>query len=265
MRHNDIDLKQWREANINVDSLWIIPQRDKSGKHKNVYHGNFVPQIPRELISRYTKKGEIVLDAFLGSGTSLYETQSLGRKCIGMDINPNILEYVKSQMVGENCSSEYYFGFCDNTDSFSVDYFMQEALESLGDKSVQFVILHPPYMDIVRFSENPNDLSHLSNLENFIQVFLKSCKNTLKFLDIGRYFAVVIGDVYKQSEVKPLGFYVMDKIKRNFSVKLKGIIIKNIEGNRGKLKTQNIWQYRAISSDYYLFKHEYIFVFKKEK
>lgn len=70
----------------------------------------------------------------------------------------------------------------------------------------------------------------------------------IKFLDVGRYFAVVIGDVYKQSEVKPLGFYVMDSIKRNFNVKLKGIVVKNIEGNRGKLKTQNIWQYRAISN-----------------
>lgn len=101
MHYNEIDLKNWRECGINVDSLWIIPQRDKSGKYKNAYHGNFIPQIPRELISHYTKKGEIVLDAFLGSGTSLYEAQSLGRKCIGMDINPKILEYVKSQMEGE--------------------------------------------------------------------------------------------------------------------------------------------------------------------
>jgi hypothetical protein len=70
--------------------------------------------------------------------------------------------------------------------------------------------------------------------------------------------------VYKNSEVLPLGFYVMDMIKRNFKVKLKGTIIKNIEGNRGKLGSGGIWRYRALNSDYYIFKHEYIFVFKKE-
>ncbi|WP_138091426.1 DNA methyltransferase [Helicobacter sp. MIT 05-5293] len=199
MRWNEIDLKDWKNANINVDSLWIIPQRDKSGKHQNIYHGNFIPQIPRELFTRYTKRGKIVLDAFLGSGTSLYEAQNLGRKCIGMDINSKILEYVKAQMEGE-CPSTYYFGFCDNTDSLSVDCFMQEALESLNDKSVQFVILHPPYMDIVHFSENPNDLSHLDNLTHFVQAFVRSTQNVIKFLDVGRYFAVVIGDVYKQSD-----------------------------------------------------------------
>ena len=56
----------------------------------------------------------------------------------------------------------------------------------------------------------------------------------------------------------------MNLIQNNFKVKLKGIIIKNIEGNQGKLKTENIWRYRALKSDYYIFKHEYIFVFKKE-
>lgn len=49
----------------------------------------------------------------------------------------------------------------------------------------------------------------------------------------GKYFAVVMGDVYKKSEVIPLGFYVMYMLKKNFKVKLKGILVKNIEGNRG--------------------------------
>ena len=72
------------------------------------------------------------------------------------------------------------------------------------------------------------------------------------------------GDIYKNSEVVPLAFKIMEAIKDNFDVKMKGIIVKNIEGNRGKLKTQDIWKYRALRSDYYLFKHEYIFVFKKQ-
>jgi len=45
-KFNDIDLDGWRESDINTDSLWLIGERAKSGKHKNVYHGNFIPQIP---------------------------------------------------------------------------------------------------------------------------------------------------------------------------------------------------------------------------
>ncbi len=56
MKHNDLDIENWKDCNINTDSLWLISERDKSGKHENIYHGNFVPQIPNQLIRRYTKK-----------------------------------------------------------------------------------------------------------------------------------------------------------------------------------------------------------------
>ena len=126
------------------------------------------------------------------------------------------------------------------------------------------MLFHPPYMDIIKFTDNPNDLSQIFNLQTFINAFVGVCKNTLQYLANNRYFALVIGDVYKNSEVIPLSFYLMDSIKRNFKTKLKGIIVKNIEGNKGKLGKNEIWTYRALKSDYYLFKHEYIFVFKKE-
>ena len=79
-KFNDIDLKNWKELDVWVDSLWLISARDKSGKHKNIYHGNFIPQIPNQLIRRFTKENDLVLDVFLGSGTSLYECESLNRK-----------------------------------------------------------------------------------------------------------------------------------------------------------------------------------------
>ena len=41
-----VDLNNWKESDINVDSLWLIDKRDSSGKHSNTYHGNFIPQIP---------------------------------------------------------------------------------------------------------------------------------------------------------------------------------------------------------------------------
>ena len=119
-------------------------------------------------------------------------------------------------------------------------------------------------MDIVKFTDKAEDLSQISDLSTFVKVFIKAVENAIEYLDKNRYFAIVIGDVYKNSEVIPLAFYVLNAIKRNFNVKLKGIIVKNIEGNRGKIGSENIWKYRALKSDYFIFKHEYILVFKKE-
>jgi hypothetical protein len=46
---------------------------------------------------------------------------------------------------------------------------------------------------------------------------------------------------------------------------LKAILVKNFDETKGKANQQSIWRYRALSSDFYIFKHEYIFIFKKTK
>ena len=260
MKHNDLNIENWKDCDINTDSLWIIKERDKSGKHENIYHGNFIPQIPNQLIRRFTKKGETVFEPFMGSGTTLFECEKLGRKYIGFDINPQIVDYVQQKT---SIGTDFFIKECSSLDTEKVNSNFKEAFDKLTVKSSQFVLMHPPYLDIVKFTDKDDDLSKIGNLKEFIGKFKIVCENSLKYLDKDRYFAIVVGDVYKNGEVLPLAFYCMDMIKRNFAVKLKGIIVKNIEGNRGKIGQNNIWKYRALNSDYFIFKHEYIFVFKK--
>lgn len=263
MTFNDLNIENWKQLDIDVNSLWIINERDKSGKHKNIYHGNFIPQIPNHLIRRFTKERDLVLDVFLGSGTSLYECESLNRKFVGLDINIKMIDYVNLQMANSQFKN-FSIHNCDVTDETQTKNEIEKGLNFLNEKKVKLIIYHPPYMDIVKFTDNPNDLSRIGDLKLFVNTFINVCRNTLPYLETNRYFALVIGDVYKNGEVVPVSFYLMNAIKYNFKTKLKGIIIKNIEGNKGKLGKNGIWTYRALKSDYYIFKHEYIFVFKKE-
>ncbi|MCI8520278.1 MAG: site-specific DNA-methyltransferase [Clostridia bacterium] len=253
--------QSWKNTNINVDSLWLIPKRDSSGKHSNSYHGNFVPQIPYQLISRYTQENNYILELFSGSGTTAFECENLNRNYIGFDINDEIINEVNRKMYNTHIS--YNTVNCDVTNPELFDLRIKNILNIHQQTSVDFLIAHPPYMDIIRFTEKDEDLSHISDINTFINKLISAMENGLNFLKKNRYFAIVMGDIYKNSEVIPLGFYTMNAIKLHFNVKLKGIIVKNIEGNRGKLGVNNIWKYRAIHSDYFLFKHEYIFVFKK--
>ena len=264
MKYNDINIKKWKDSDIDTDSLWLISKRTKTGKHKNIYHGNFIPQIPNQLIRRYTKKNETVLEPFMGSGTTLFECEALSRNYIGFDINDKIISFVEKSMSNDLLGyKDYYIKNCDVLNQKKIEKNFEKAKAKLNIKSSQFVLMHPPYMDIVKFTDDKNDLSNCKTTDDFIDKFLKTCGNSLSFLDKDRYFAIVIGDVYKNSEVIPLGFYCMDAILKNFNVQLKGTIVKNIEGNRGKQGTGGIWRYRALNSDYFIFKHEYIFVFKK--
>ncbi|GHS91446.1 hypothetical protein FACS1894139_07050 [Planctomycetales bacterium] len=259
----DENSKNWQESDINVDSLWLIGERDKSGKHRNLYHGNFIPQIPDQLLRRYTRENDVVIDLFAGSGTTLFECEKLRRRFIGFDLNLEVIDFVNSQMRG--AATKYFLHNGDVVNQENTAARVAESLAAFDRQSADFLIAHPPYLDIVKFTNLPEDLSQIADIKIFLPKFMQALANALPFLARNKYFAVVIGDVYKKSEVVPLGFYVMDAIKRRFKVKLKGVVVKNIEGNRGKLGQQNIWKYRALHSDYFIFKHEYIFVFKKDE
>mgnify|MGYP003530513947 CR=1 FL=1 len=252
----------WREVDLNVDSLWIIGERDKSGKHANVYHGNFIPQVPDQLIRRYTREGDTVLELFSGGGTTLFECEKLKRNYIGFDINKQIIDYVRGKMQ-PSTQIKYEICDCDVADFTEFNQAAINVCNEQGIEKVDFLIAHPPYLDVVKFTQDKRDLSQISDIDTFMSKFVDAMRNGLSFLAKDKYFALVAGDIYKRSEVVPLAFYMMDAVKKNFNVKMKGVIIKNIEGNKGKLGSQDIWKYRALKRDYFLFKHEYISVFKK--
>lgn len=259
--YNNLDPSKWREyTDITTDSLWIIDKRDNSGVHSGDYHGNFVPQIPYQLFSRYTKSGEWILDPFMGSGTSLIEAQRMKRNSIGIDLQSEVVnEALKRIQIEANKDCSYHVF---NGDSQTIN--MDKIMDSIGIKKLQFVIFHPPYWNILKFSDNNNDLSNAKTLENFLDSFGNIIDNSTKYLEKNRYCACVIGDKYANSQIIPLGFHCMNKfIEKNFL--LKAIIVKNFGETKGKNNQQGIWRYRAITNDFYIFKHEYIFIFKKLK
>ena len=138
----------------------------------------------------------------------------------------------------------------------------KRILETYNINSVQFIIYHPPYWDIIKFSEDENDLSNSTSLDEFINNFQQVVRNTSAILEKGRYCAVVIGDKYANSQLVPLGFYCMQATQQE-GLTLKATIVKNFEETKGKANQKALWRQRALQNGLYLFKHEYIFVFKK--
>ncbi len=257
---NDIDLKKWKDYDdIITDSLWLIDKRDNSGNHKGDYHGNFIPQIPNQLMKRYTKKEDWVLDAFLGSGTTLIECQKLHRNGIGIDIDPNILEIAKQRATTEKGSSQLEF---INGNSAIIN--LDSILKKHNIKKVQLVILHPPYWDIIKFNNIAGNISNADTLNDFLKQLSDIVDNMTQYLEYDRYVGIVIGDIYKKSQWIPLGSYIT-QMMLNKGFLLKSIVVKNISETKAKQNHKAIWRYRALLGGFYIFNHEYILILQKKK
>lgn len=225
-------------------SIWSFKERGEWATHKGDYPGNCSPYVVKNLLIKYSNKGDIVLDQFVGSGTTIIESLLLNRKAIGIDINDKALNITKSRI--KDIDGKYKLIKGDATKL------------TLQDKSVDFICTHPPYMDIIKYSNGINgDISLLSGEEFYNSIRLVA-RESYRVLKEKGYCAILIGDVRRNGFIIPVGFNVMQLfIKEGFS--LKEIIIKE----QHNCKSTEKWRDIAKKRNFLLIQHEYIFVFNK--
>ena len=262
-KYSDINLNEWKSYDHKkTDTLREFPARLKEGGHSNEYHGNYIPQIAQQLYERFTKKNDIVLDMFFGSGTSGIEAINMNRRCIGVELKEDLAESVSEKFTPKQLVTDVNIICADSTTELAVEK-VKARLDIMGEEKAQFLMLHPPYDDIIKFSDKKEDLSNCASTEEFYDLFEKVAKNGYDLLEKGRFAALIIGDKYANSQLIPLGFECMRRMN-NVGFITKSIIVKDMQGNeRAKGKTANLWRYRALAGGFYIFKHEYVMLFQK--
>lgn len=229
-------------------SVWSFPERGSWLTHNPSYRGNWSPHIPRNLILKYSKEKETVLDMFIGGGTTLIESKVLNRKGIGVDINQEALMISKKNLEF-NC--EY------NTEEQELILGDATNLVFIENKSIDLICSHPPYFNIIKYGDLKEDLSNL-DLHKFEQSLVKVALECFRVLKENKMCCIMIGDIRKNKEVYPLGFKLMS-IFQSVGFNLKEIIIKE----QFNCKSTHFWT--SKKRDFYLLKHEYIFIFTKKK
>ncbi|MNX88729.1 DNA methylase [compost metagenome] len=192
----------------------------------------------------------------------------MGRHGIGVELLNHVAEAAKVRIEGAqnpgDVETRVLVG--DSAAPGTVDR-VREELARFDKQHAELVILHPPYGDIISFSngERPEDLSNVETDGEFIARFEPVIANAFELLAPGRFMALVIGDKYAGGQWVPLGFMCM-QAAMDVGFTLKSIVVKDINGNeKGKGKNGNLWRYRALAQGYYVFKHEYVFIFQKPK
>lgn len=150
---------------------------------------------------KYSKKGDWILDEFLGSGTTLIEAKLLGRNAIGVDINSKALEISKKNLAFESFTNSKIF----IRQGSAID------LSFIKDESIDFICTHPPYADIIRYSDGLEGDISLLTYDEFLKQMRLVAKEAYRVLKPNRNCAYMIGDIRQKSFTKPLGMDSMQE------------------------------------------------------
>jgi DNA modification methylase len=245
-----MSVKRWEPEyfELEMNTVWSFPDRGKWATHDAKYRGNWSPYIPRNLILRYSAPGDFVLDQFAGGGTTLIEAKLLGRDILGVDINPAALERCH-----EKTDFEYQGAGCvkiKQGDACNLDF--------VNNDSVDFICTHPPYADIINYSDDISGDLSLLQVKNFLIAMESVAAECNRVLKTGKFCAILMGDTRKKGCVIPMSFDVM-RIFQNAGFTLKELIIKE----QHNCKASGYWKTNSIKYNFLLLAHEYLFVFRK--
>ncbi|HOK56215.1 MAG TPA: DNA methyltransferase [bacterium] len=161
-------------------TLWDYPKQSygKKTKGDNKFQGVTPAFIIWNLIQRYTKLGDLVVDPMAGSGTTIDVCEEEGRRVIGYDINPKHPKVIKN-------------------DSRHIP---------LPDNSVDMVFIDSPYGDNVNYSDDPKFYEELEKVAIEIKRILKP----------GKVLGWLIGNQWVKGKFTPVGFKVYQMLEKHF-------------------------------------------------
>lgn len=241
--------KMWEpeDFELQMTTVWSFPERGDWATHDAKYRGNWSPYIPRNIILRYSQEGDLVLDQFVGGGTTLVEAKLLNRNIIGVDVNDAALERCR-----EKCGFER-----ENCGQVTIAKGDARRLNVL-DESIDLICTHPPYANIIKYSEDiPQDLSHCK-VPEFLKEMHSVAAECYRVLKSGKFCAILMGDTRQKGSVVPMSFEVM-RIFEEAGFKTKEVIIKE----QHNCRATGYWKTNSVKYNFLLLAHEYLFVFRK--
>ena len=244
-------ITKWEPDDFELEktTVWSFPNRGNWATHDAKWRGNWSPYIPRNILLRYSEENDLVLDQFAGGGTTLVEAKLLNRNIIGVDINDVALERCREKIdfdhEGANGKVQLYKGDARN-------------LDFIEDESIDLICTHPPYADIIRYSEDiEEDLSHLK-VKDFLEEMKKVAVESYRVLKKDKFCAVLMGDTRQKGHMIPMSFDVM-KIFQDAGFRLKELINKE----QHNCRATGYWKTNSVRYNFLLIGHEYLFVFRK--
>ena len=261
---NNLDGKKWLQY-----SFSILRDLEKTKEEKSLKHPAMFPsQLTSRFIEIYTKNNtDVVLDPFLGSGSTLLSAYLMGRKGIGFEISKEYIKLSKERI------SQAQLALTQNQANLTTPEIYNDTIFNipnvLKENSVDLVITSPPYWNILtekrsadrkeirKYSDSDIDLGNIADYNEFLNKLKEAFRGVGKVLKTGKYCIVVVMDIRKKSKFYP--FHMdMTKIMSEVGFELDDIMIWDRQKEYNNMKPLGYPYVFRVNKV-----HEFILIFKK--
>jgi len=182
---NCLEAKDWMKSQIGV---WQFTYEKRDVRDKELHPATFPLSLSSKIIKLFTHEGELVLDPFVGSGTTLLSAQDCNRNAVGFDLKEDYIKLSESRLSVQNV-------FC-NTKQIAIQDDARNIKEYLVPDSISLVWTSPPYGNLLNRkrknkSRRDRDNGQLGKVEQYSQ----------DERDLGTYeleeYTKTMGDIYE--------------------------------------------------------------------
>jgi DNA modification methylase len=234
-RLNCLNAKQWIKYQV---AIWEFSYEKRDIRDKNIHPAVFPIALPARCIELFTHKGELVLDPFVGTGTTLIAARDLERNAVGFDLNKKYVDFANKRLSQTPLfSNTKQIAICD--DAINIPNYLEENTVSLSVTSPPYAnMLNRPrenkslrgdlrnnqyYKKIQQYSQNPRDLGTMEP-KKFAEALGEIYKRILPLHKPRAHCVINITDLWWNNKRIPLHLYVIEALEKA-GYELRNIII----------------------------------------
>jgi len=220
---NCLTAKEWIKNQIGV---WQFFYEGRDIRDKKKHPATYPIALAKRCIELFTHAGELVVDPFVGSGTTLVAAQDCNRNAVGFDLNENYIQLSKKRLSQNNVfNSNQQIALCDDA------RYINQYLEN---ETIKLILTSPPYANLLnrkrknksrrgqdrqngqynqieQYSQNPNDLGILS-LDEFISEFTAIFKDLLPLLKPEGHCIINVADMWWENKRIPIHLEIIKSL-----------------------------------------------------
>lgn len=238
--------KEWVKSQVGI---WEFFYEKRDIRDKNIHPAVYPISLATKCIQTFTHKGEVVLDPFVGAGTTLVAAQDLQRNAIGFDLKKEYIELTKKRLVQQRLNKEtMQIAICD--DAHNIPKYLEK-------ETVSFCLTSPPYANMLnkprlnkslrgnmrnnahfnqvqQYSNDSRDLGIMEH-EKYAQSLTEIYEGILPLMKPKAHCIINVNDVWEDNKRHPTHIYVVEALQKA-GFELRNILIwdkRNLVNNVG--------------------------------